>query len=359
MVEVRSGERNRSPAARITDHVRACTFAIHEEVYPAAEKQKYVVRRLFAAAVLDGHQMGVRDPFLYKLVPVVAEMMKVPYPELGQTTERVAGVIQAEEAGFLGKIDAGLDRIQRLFDGLKKESSSVIAGRDAAELYTTHGFPPELLETLAAEHNLTFDWDGYRQAMEKHGKDSGAGNRKELFKTGPLDPLKKVLNGTEFLGYEQTEAEGKIVGLVAGEQLVEMVDEIGHAEPIQVLLDRTPFYGESGGQVGDTGELVAPGVLFEVIDTRKEDGFTLHVGHLRSGQLQLGRPSDSPCRRRPSRRHPPSPLSATHILHYACRSTSARMPSSRARKWTMTFCGSTSRILFRSRPSSSSRSKPR
>jgi alanyl-tRNA synthetase len=301
---------------RITDHVRACTFAIHEEVYPGPEKQKYVVRRLLRRAVLDGHQMGVHDPFLYQLVPIVARMMQVPYPELSQTTERVAGVIQAEEDGFLGKIDSGLERIQRMFESLKSEGRSMIGGRDAAELYSTHGFPPELLETLGAEHNLTFDWDGYRQAMEEHGIASGAGNRKELFKTGPLDPLKKVLGGTEFLGYEKTEAEAKIVGLVVGDHLVESVDEIGHAEPIKVVLDRTPFYGESGGQVGDMGELFAPGVKFEVIDTRKEDGFMLHVGHLRSGRLQLGARLtarvDALRRAGIRRAH-----SATHILHYA------------------------------------------
>ena len=301
---------------RITDHVRACTFAIHEEIYPGPDKQKYVIRRLLRRAVLDGHQMNVHEPFLHKLVPVVAQMMRGPYPELSQTVSRVAGVIQAEEANFLSKIDAGLERIERLFESLKKSGRAMIAGRDAADLYTTHGFPPELLETLAAEHNLTFDWDGFRRAMEEHGDISRVGDKKQLFQTSPLDPLKKVVSGTQFLGYETMEAEGKIVGLLAQGHLAEAIDEIGHEQPVTVILDRTPFYGESGGQVGDTGELLAPGLKFEVIDTQKEDGFTLHSGHLRSGKLQLGATVtarvNSDRRAGIRRAH-----SATHLLHYA------------------------------------------
>ncbi len=273
---------------RITDHIRACTFAVHEEVYPGPDKQKYVIRRLLRRAVLDGHQMGIREPFLHELVPVVAQMMKGPYPELSQTVERVREVIKNEEASFLGKIDAGLERISKLFASMKQGDHALVSGREAAELYTTHGFPPELLETLAAEHNFTFDWSGFRVAMDKHSEDSGAGQRKELFKNSPLDPLKKVHAGTQFLGYEQIEAEGRVIGILAQDHLVETESEDAHDKPITVVLDRTPFYGESGGQVGDKGELIGPGFHFEVLDTQKEDGFTLHVGHLRKGHLHLG-----------------------------------------------------------------------
>ena len=107
---------------RITDHVRACTFAVHENVYPGANKEKYVVKRLLRRAVLDGHQMGLREPFLHKLVPVVAEMMKRPYPELRETVKRVSGVIEKEEANFFGTIDAGLNRIDRVFDEMRRDN---------------------------------------------------------------------------------------------------------------------------------------------------------------------------------------------------------------------------------------------
>ena len=113
---------------RITDHVRACTFAVHENVYPGANKEKYVVKRLLRRAVLDGHQMGLRDPFLFKLVPKVAEMMSVPYPELGETIKRVSGVIQKEEENFFGTIDAGLNHIDRVFDEMRRDNRVTVDG---------------------------------------------------------------------------------------------------------------------------------------------------------------------------------------------------------------------------------------
>jgi len=228
---------------RIADHVRACTFAIHENVYPGPNKEKYVVKRLLRRAVLDGRQVGVREPFLHKLVPCVAEMMREPYPELSETITRVSQVIEKEESNFFSTIDAGLDRIERLFKQMTSDGREVVGGGEAAEMYTTHGFPPELFETLAAEHNLGFDWEGFHREMEQHGIDSGAGNRMELFKSSPLDALKKTLPGTQFLGYELVESPAQIVGLIARDELVEQVDEVGHEQPICVVLDKTPCYG--------------------------------------------------------------------------------------------------------------------
>jgi alanyl-tRNA synthetase len=301
---------------RIADHVRACTFAVHENVYPGPNKEKYVVKRLLRRAVLDGRQIGVKDPFLHKLVPVVVEMMKAPYPELSETTTRVAQVIETEESNFFSTIDAGLERIERLFEGMKRQGRERVTGAEAAETYTTHGFPPELFETMAAEHNLGFDWSGFSREMEQHGIESGAGQRMELFASSPLDALKKTLPGTEFLGYETTEAEGQVVGIIARDELVEQIDEIGHEQPIGLILDRTPFYGESGGQVGDMGDITSPTSRFEVVDTQKEGGFTVHLGHLREGKIEQGAKVSArvnAARRLGIRRA----HSATHVLHYA------------------------------------------
>ena len=274
---------------RITDHIRACTFAIHENVYPGPNKENYVVKRLLRRAVLDGRQMGIKQPFLYRLVGRVAEMSKKPYPELGETTTRVAGVIEKEEANFFATIDTGLDRIERLFANMQSDGREMVSGGEAAEMYTTHGFPPELLETLAAEHNLGFDWAGFKGEMEQHGIESGGGSRVELFQSSPLDALKKTLPGTQFLGYETTEAQAQVVGIIARDELVERIDEVGHDRPICLVLDKTPFYGEAGGQVGDTGEIVGQNFRFEVIDTQKEANFTLHLGHLRRARSRSGR----------------------------------------------------------------------
>ena len=301
---------------RIADHVRACTFAVHENVYPGPNKEKYVIKRLLRRAVLDGHQLGVREPFLHQLVDKVAELMRSPYPELSETTERVAGVIKQEESNFLATIDAGLARIDRLVQQMQAEGRVMVSGHEAADMYTTHGFPPELFESLAAEHNLTFDWEGFRREMEVHGQESGAGQRSELFQSSPLDALKKALHSSDFLGYMTTEAEGRVVGLIAHDRLCEVVDEANRAEPITVVLDRTPFYAESGGQVGDTGEIFGDDFRFEVIDTQSEGAFHLHRGHLRKGRIELGANVTArvDVERRDGIRRAHS---ATHLLHFA------------------------------------------
>jgi len=309
---------------RITDHVRACTFAIHENVYPGANKEKYVVKRLLRRAVLDGHQLGVHEPFLHKLVAKVAEAMRTPYPELDETVERVAGVIEKEEASFFATIDDGLARIERVFDEMRRENKVTVEGAVAADLYQTYGVPPELFESLAAEHNLAFDWEGYRRAMEEHGIDSGKVQHTVMGDTGPMDSLKRALHETEFLGYETTEAEATVKGIVAGkppqDRLCERMEEVGHGEPIRVVLDRTPFYAEAGGQVGDTGSLVGSDFEFQVTDTQRDGELIVHYGHLKRGIMSEGDKVravvDAERRAGIRRAH-----SATHILHHALQET--------------------------------------
>ena len=162
--------------------MRACSFAIHENVYPDNEKQGYVIRKLIRRAVLDGHQMGVREPFLYQLPQVVADLMKAPYPELQQTVQRVAAGLRNEESQFFEVINAKMPRVERLFDETVKAKSKTVSGRETFDLLQTHGFPSELTETLAVERGLGIDWDGFKKAQQKHETDSGAGQRKELFK---------------------------------------------------------------------------------------------------------------------------------------------------------------------------------
>ncbi|MFZ5833707.1 MAG: alanine--tRNA ligase [Planctomycetota bacterium] len=304
---------------RIADHVRACAMAIHENVTPGPNKEKYVIRRLLRRAVLDGRQMGVHKPFLHTLVPVVAELMSVPYPELKETVERVSHVIEKEEESFLGNIDAGLDRIEKLFGQMEKDRRGQVAGSDVAEMYQTFGFPPELFESLAAERNLTFDWSGFREEMERHGIESGGGQRVEVFKSGPIEALKKALHVTRFAGYDATAVDGaKILGIIAGDRLCDHVVEANHEHPITVILDKTPFYGEMGGQVGDVGQITGANMRFEVTDTHVDGSLVLHRGHLREGELRLSesvRAEVAGERRQAIRRA----HSATHLLHFALR----------------------------------------
>ncbi len=297
---------------RITDHIRACTFAIHENVYPGPNKEKYVIRRLLRRAVLDGHHLGMREPFLYKLVPVVVEMMKVPYPELQETQQRVAQVVRQEEANFFATIDAGLERIYRVFDELQKSGKVMVPGEDIYYMYTTHGFPPELFEQMAAERNFTFDWEGFRRRLEADDQ----GVQVEIFSSGPLDALKRTIHTTRFLGYETTKAPARVVGIIAQNHLVDQLTEQGHQDPVTVVLDQSPFYGEAGGQVGDTGRIYNDQMEFEVIDTQRSGDLILHLGHLRRGILQQGQQvtAEVDAKRRQGIRRAHS---ATHILHYA------------------------------------------
>ncbi len=251
--EAENGRRLR----RITDHVRACTFAIHENILPGPKKARYVIKRLLRRAVLDGHQLGMREPFMYQLVPVVAQVMQAAYPELGQTVERVSEVIRKEEHDFFATIDGGLDRIEKVFATMQANGAVLVDGGEAASLYQTHGVPPELFQSLAADRQLTFDWEGYTAAMGRHEEISGGG-RGALFQTGPLETLKEALRRTEFLGYEAVDTKAEVKGIILGqgddEHLVKQISSTQCAgQVLRVVLNRTPFYGEGGGQVGDSG----------------------------------------------------------------------------------------------------------
>lgn len=307
---------------RITDHARASVFSIHENVYPGNKDARYVVKRLIRRAVLDGYQMNVREPFLYKLVPAVAEASRAPYPELLQTTERVAEVIESEEQAFFATIDGGMKRIEQLFAQMRGDSAVMVPGEAAADLNKTYGVPPELLQTIAAEQNFTFDWAGYRAAMDQHAKDSGAGQR-ELFQTGPLETLKEALRETPFLGYETTTAEAVVKGIITGSgnrgadegQLLSHLDRPAESL-LRVVLDRSPFYGEAGGQVGDTGEIYNDRFRFAVTDTQRHAGLIVHHGRLVEGEIHEGETCvarvDAERRLALARAH-----SATHMLHHA------------------------------------------
>ena len=307
---------------RICDHIRACTFAVHENVYPGPNKEKYVIRRLLRRAVLDGHQMGMREPFLYQLVSAVTEQMKAGYPDICETSDRVESVIKQEENAFLATLDDGLARIDVAFSELKSSGQLQIPGATAADLYQTYGVPPELVESMATDLELGFDWDGFKQAMEQHGLESGK-NQFELFKTGPVEGLKETLKETKFLGYDQTQTAAEIKGIIIrgddGDDLQTESHDVSNSKLI-VVTDVTAFYGESGGQVGDSGEIETDNASFIVEDTQKDGDLFLHYGYLAAGTLSQGEMAqtkiDTERRDGIRRAH-----SATHILHHALQNT--------------------------------------
>jgi len=344
------GEHGR-PLRRIADHMRAITFAVHEGVQPGPKEEGYVIKQLLRRAVLEGYLLGRQEPFLYQLVPAVIDVMGGPYPELKETRSNVEDVVKAEEQSFLRTIDKGLAKFEKCVDDARKSGFSVISGDVAFDLHQTDGFLIEISEALAARKNLRVDRNRFDERMAEHEKISHTATFDGVMAEGPLDAIRKTAGGTEFLGYETTETEAEIVGIIAEKRLVEELTEVGHDDPVAVVLNRTPFYGEAGGQVGDTGFLVGrpseavhqkesvetdglggPSYLeFQVLDTQRDGELLLHIGHLNSGTLKIGQKVtakvDADRRAGIRRAH-----SATHILHHALRSTLGENATQRGSK---------------------------
>jgi alanyl-tRNA synthetase len=316
-VEYKSADPDGVRIRRMSDHVRALTFCIHENVRPGPEKQGYVIRRLLRRAVLDAYQMGRREPFLHQLVPVVAEVMGKPYPELRESASRIATTIKQEEEQFLRNLENGLRILSDTFQKTRAAGSETIAGKDAFLLHATFGIPVEVVESLAADHNLRIDRPGFEAEQKTHSTVSrGTTEAAAVFSVGPLDALKREYHhGNEFLGYTATEADARVIGIIEQNRLAESARS-GEGSGLALVLDRTPFYGESGGQVGDSGIIKGEQFSFEVQDTKKENEFILHVGRVLEGTVTLGAPVhaavDAPRRQAIRRAH-----TATHLLHHA------------------------------------------
>jgi alanyl-tRNA synthetase len=295
---------------RIADHVRACTFAIHEGVAPGSKDAAYIIRLLLRRAFLEGYLLGKEEPFLFTLVPAVIEAMKVPYPELAQTQKSVEETIRAEEEAFLGTIDRGLSKFEKLVE--KSKASGVLPGEAVFDLHQTDGFVFDLTTALAADHGLKVDMDGYHQAEARHKKISGVGSW-GVMAAGPLDAIQKASGDTEFLAYEGTVSDAKVAGMIVGGEPADSVNDT--AAQVDLVLDRSPFYGESGGQVGDTGTISTDGGEFDVLDTQKHAGLIVHRGRLTSGSLSVGQDvkAEVTSDRRVGIRRAHS---ATHLLHH-------------------------------------------
>ena len=299
---------------RITDHVRACTMAIHENVLPGKEKENYTVRRLLRRAVLQGYQIGLRDPFLAQLVPAVIDSLKAPYPELTQTVDSVQKAITNEENDFYQLIENNLRFVEQMIEGAKEKKATEIDAAEAARLFQTRGVPPELTAELASESELGFNWDEYQAEMDRHGEASGTLVDGVMGNSGPIDEFKNKLKKTTFTGYESTSETATVLGIGDSESSLDSIDA-SNGQCV-IVLSETPFYARSGGQESDFGTLKNDGVEFEVSEMEKSGDLFLHVGTVKSGTLKVGdevtaavdlERRDAVCRAH----------SATHILHYA------------------------------------------
>lgn len=304
---------------RITDHVRACTFAIHENVLPDAEKENYTVRRLLRRAVFQGRQMGLDEPFLYKIVPAVVDAMKVPYPELAQTAANVATVIKQEEETFFKVMQRGMKHVDRFIEETRQSGETQLNAEKVAHFYQTYGVPPELTTSVAAEFGMEMDWNQFESWMDQHGKASGSGTVGVMGNDGPVDMVKQEVKKTSFVGYQQTSASAVVKGCGTISARLPLLSE-ALEEPQFIILDQTPFYAKSGGQESDHGEMKSENGTFEITAIEKTGDVVVHYGKMTSGTFAQGDTVqaivDHNRRRGLCRAH-----SATHILHHGLQTT--------------------------------------
>jgi len=294
----------------IADHIRSCAFLITDGVVPSNEGRGYVLRRITRRALRHGNKLGMTEPFFYQLVkPLVAEM-GAAYPELAKAQKHIETVLRQEEEQFNLTLAQGLKLFEQAVVNLK---TSIIPGDIVFKLYDTYGFPVDLTADIARERNLTIDETGLETAMNQQRERS----RQASKFTADYNIGANVATPTEFTGYEQLTTKAKVIALYQDGKAVDtlIADQLG-----SVILDHTPFYAESGGQIGDQGKLQHDGTVFHVLDTQKQGQSYVHIGKLASGQLRVG---DSIQAMVDTERRAATVLNhtATHLLHYVLRQT--------------------------------------
>ena len=268
----------------VTDHVRSATFMISDGVIPSNEGRGYVLRRILRRASRHGKLLGINRMFLKELSEIVISQNEGAYPELRTKYDYILKVIVLEEERFNATIDAGLGILSGVIESALEKGEKVISGEDAFKLYDTFGFPVDLTREIAEEKGLTIDDEAFT-ALMKEQKDRARAARGNI--SGWSDSSKSLLKNlpaTEFLGYTALECEGKVLGIFADSESVESISE----GECTVVTDKTVFYGEGGGQVGDTGTIVLGDTLLTVLDTKKTDGIYLHECRLENSEIKLG-----------------------------------------------------------------------
>ncbi|MBQ6447946.1 alanine--tRNA ligase [Cytobacillus oceanisediminis] len=298
----------------IADHIRTVAFAIGDGALPSNEGRGYVLRRLLRRAVRYAKKININRPFMFELVPVVAEIMVDYYPTVKEKTEFIQKVMKSEEERFHETLNEGLAILSEVIE--KAKGNGVIAGEDIFRLYDTYGFPVELTEEYAEEQGLRIDHEGFEKEMESQ-RDRARKARQEVdsmqVQSGVLGNIKVE---SEFIGYDQWATEAKIVALLKnGEE----VDAAEAGDEIQFILDKTPFYAESGGQIADKGTLKSDHVTIKVEDVQKApNGQNLHKGTIETGAVRindvLAAKVDSQNRSKIVKNH-----TATHLLHQALK----------------------------------------
>lgn len=305
----------------IGDHARAVMHLIADGVLPSNVDRGYVLRRLIRRMVRHGRLLGIGEPFTIPVIETAIQLAEAAYPQVRERETLIKTELQREEEQFLKTLERGERLLLDLFTAVessRRDSSSPkqISGADAFKLFDTYGFPLELTQEIAQEHGFSVDLEGFEQEMEKQRQRARAAHQTiDLTAQGSLDELADFLSQTEFLGYSQSSARGVVEALLVEGKSVPQV-EAGQA--VQVVLDRTPFYAEAGGQIGDRGYLSGDGLLVRIEDVQKQGDLFVHFGHVERGILRVGDPVqaqiDLACRRRAQAHH-----TATHLLQAALK----------------------------------------
>ncbi|HWY73727.1 MAG TPA: alanine--tRNA ligase, partial [Burkholderiaceae bacterium] len=295
----------------IADHIRACAFLVADGVIPGNEGRGYVLRRIVRRALRHGYQLGCRQPFFYRLAADLAQEMGAAYPELVEGLPRIEAVLLQEEQRFGETLENGMKILEAALGQLRSGDARMLDGETAFVLYDTHGFPVDLTADIARERGFTVDMAGFERAMERQREQARAEGRFRM-----SAGLEYEGDRTRFVGYERLRTESRVVALYADGAAV---PSLRAGQPGVVVLDTTPFYAESGGQVGDRGELAGTHGTFRVDDTQKIQAEVFgHQGALATGTLRVGDAVqarvDADHRSRTMLNH-----SATHLMHAALR----------------------------------------
>lgn len=311
-----SDEKTKTSLKVIGDHIRAIVHMIADEIHASNVGRGYIVRRLIRRVVRHGRLIGISDEFTTQVAETAIALAESAYPNVRLRDEEIKTELQREESAFLKTLARGEKLLEEIIQDLRKQNQTQIGGESAFTLYDTYGFPLELTQEIAEENGLTVDVDAFALEMEKQ-KTRGREAREfiDLTVQGSLDTLAEHIQVTEFLGYSQASSPAKVeVLLIDGKS----VNSVEAGTEVQIVLDQTPFYAESGGQVGDRGYISGDSVLIRIEDVKKESEFFVHFGRVERGSLKVGdhvtAQIDRACRRRVQANH-----TATHLLQAALK----------------------------------------
>ena len=294
----------------IADHIRSCAFLVVDGVLPSNEGRGYVLRRIIRRAARHGHQLGCKTAFFYKLVATLDQEMGDAYPELRKHREHVERVLKKEEQRFAETLEQGMRILETAIDNMKGDT---IDGKTVFKLYDTFGFPVDLTADVARERDLRLDQEGFEVEMEAQRSRARASSQ---FNSVSDEFKLDVYPASEFLGYEKPSADAKVLAILQNDVAI---DQLENGDQTIIILDRTPFYAESGGQVGDIGTIkIGDETVFRVTDTQKQNDIYLHLGSLMSGELSL----DDKVNAEIDERYRCAVMlnhSATHLMHAALR----------------------------------------